>query len=277
VVWRRREGRTEIALVHRPRYDDWSLPKGKLGDDETALEAAVREIGEEIGAAVTVSRRIGDFRYTAEGLPKKVTYWVMRSRGGEFIPSDEVDEVRWLPVPRARALLTYDIDRAVLSDFAALPVPDSVIVLVRHAKAGKRTDWTGEDALRPLDENGERHASRLVMLLECFGPTRIYSADRVRCVSTVEPLAAAMDLEVRIDHVFSDEAYAESPSATQTALLALAKPGKVSIVCSQGDTIPGLIDRLGPGIRSADTRKGAWWVLNLVDGEVVSADHYDAP
>ncbi len=174
-------------------------------------------------------------------------------------------------------MLSYDVDRSVLSDFAALPLPDSVIVLVRHAKAGKRNAWPGEDALRPLDESGKEQAARLSTLLACFAPERILAADRVRCVSTMEPLAAALGLEVQIDPAFSDDAYAESPTATQTALLALAKPGQVSVVCSQGDTIPGLIDRLGPGIRSSDTRKGAWWVLNLVDGDVVSADYYDAP
>jgi 8-oxo-dGTP pyrophosphatase MutT (NUDIX family)/phosphohistidine phosphatase SixA len=277
VVWRRVGGPLEVAVVHRPRYDDWSLPKGKVIAEETKLEAAVREVGEELGAAVTVSRRIGQFRYEAEGVPKRVTYWVMRFHGGEFVPNDEVDEVRWLQVRDARAVLSYDVDRSVLADFAALPVPDSVIVLVRHAKAGKRNDWPGEDALRPLDEAGKAQAARLATLLAFFGPERVYAAEPVRCVSTVQPLAAALDLEVRVDPVFNDETYADAPWATQTALLALAKPGKVSVVCSQGDTIPGLIDRLGPGISSSETRKGAWWVLNLVDGDVVSADHYDAP
>src|SRR4051794_4199648 len=155
VVWRRGGGPLEVAVVHRPRYDDWSLPKGKVIADETRLEAAVREVGEELGAAVTVSRRIGQFRYEAEGVPKKVTYWVMRFHGGEFVPNNEVDEVRWLRVSDARAALSYEVDRSVLADFAALPVPDSVIVLVRHAKAGKRYEWPGEDALRPLDEAGK--------------------------------------------------------------------------------------------------------------------------
>ena len=277
VVWRRSGGPLEVAVVHRPRYDDWSLPKGKVTGEETRLETAVREVGEELGARVAVSRRIGQFRYEAEGVPKKVTYWVMRYRSGEFVPNDEVDEMRWLPVRDARTALSYEVDRSVLSDFAALPVPDSVIVLVRHAKAGKRGDWPGDDALRPLDESGKAQAARLAVLLACFTPTRIYAADRVRCVSTMEPLAATLDLEVRTDPAFSDESYAQSPAATQTALLALTKPGHVSVVCSQGDAIPGLIDRLGPGIRSSETRKGAWWVLYCVDGDVVGADYYDPP
>jgi 8-oxo-dGTP pyrophosphatase MutT (NUDIX family) len=114
VVWRRSGGPLEVALVHRPRYDDWSLPKGKAGDGESRLETAVREVHEELGATVVVSRRIGHFRYHAEGVPKKVAYWVMRYRDGEFAPNDEVDEVRWLPVAEARSLLTYDRDQGVL-------------------------------------------------------------------------------------------------------------------------------------------------------------------
>lgn len=277
IVWRRGEAKVEIAVVHRPRYDDWSLPKGKADGDETRLETAVREVREELGATVAVQRRIGHFRYDAGGTPKRVTYWVMRLHSNDFVPGDEVDDVQWLPVKKARGLLSYDLDRSVLADFAALPVPDAVLVLLRHAKAGKRSDWSGDDALRPLDEAGRDQANRLADLIACFAPKRVYAADRVRCVSTVEPLAAALDVEVRVDPVFSDEAYLASPARTQTALLALAKPGTVSVVCSQGDAIPGLIDRLGPGIRSSETKKGAWWVLTVVDGDVVSADYYDAP
>jgi 8-oxo-dGTP diphosphatase len=150
-------------------------------------------------------------------------------------------------------------------------------VLVRHAKAGKRSEWRGDDHLRPLDATGERQAAELATLLALFAPTQIYSADRTRCVQTVEPLAATLGLAVRIDPVFSDENYAKGPDGTQTSLLALAKPGKVSVVCSQGLTIPSLIDDLAPVVRSAETRKGAWWVLTVVDGDVIAVDHYDAP
>jgi 8-oxo-dGTP diphosphatase len=278
VVWRRAESGLEIALVHRPRYDDWSLPKGKLYPGESELAAAVREVSEELGVAVAVSRRIGTVKYPVIDGRKKVTYWAMLNRGGDFEPTDEVDDVEWLPVAKARKRLSYDIDRAVVRDFAALPAPDSVLVLLRHAKAGKRSDWHGgDDALRPLDANGVVQAAALAELLTCFAPDRIYSADRVRCVQTVEPLAAALDVQVRVEPAFADEAFVSNPSASQIALLALAKPGKVSVVCSQGVTVPALVDRLGPGTNSSDTRKGAWWVLTLTDGDVVTADYYDAP
>jgi 8-oxo-dGTP diphosphatase len=277
IVSRTRDGVLEVAIVHRPRYDDWSLPKGKIELGETALAAAVREVREELGAHITVSRRVGTVRYSIGDTPKRVTYWSMHYRDGDFQPNPEVSDVEWLPLGQAVGRLTYDVDRAVLSDYATMPEPDAVIVLVRHAKAGKRSEWSGPDDLRPLDPNGVRQARRLRQLLPVFGPERVYSAVPVRCVQTVEPLADALDVPVEIDPAFSDETYERSPATTQTALLSIAKPGSVSVVCAQGVAIPELIDQLGPGVRNSDTKKAAFWVLSVVDGDVIAVDHYDAP
>ncbi|PZS13450.1 MAG: NUDIX hydrolase [Pseudonocardiales bacterium] len=274
VVWRGRHGDIEVALVHRPRYDDWTLPKGKLEHGESELAAAVREVGEELGAAVAVSRRIGRVRYRHDGANKTVCYWAMRFLTGEFRPGDEVDAVEWLSPANARRRLSYPVDCPVLADFAALPVPDSVILLVRHAKAGKRSEWRGEDRLRPLDPAGARQAQQLVRFLSCFAPQRVLSADLTRCVQTVEPLARSLGVDVRIDPAFDDDSYLATPTATETALLSLAKPGAVTVVCSQGTAIPALIDTLGPGTDSSDTRKGAAWALSLVDGDVIAMDYY---
>lgn len=277
VVWRGNHKSVEVALVHRPRYDDWTLPKGKLAEDETELAAAVREIGEEIGSTVAVSRRIGRIRYDVEGVRKTVTYWVMRDLGGEFRPNAEVDEMVWLTPGKARRRLSYDQDRAVVADFASLPMPDSVLILLRHAKAGKRVDWDGDDALRPLDADGVRQARDLVQLLVPFRPTRIVSADLRRCEQTVVPLAEHLGVDVSIEPAFADARFVAAPDATYSAMLALAKPGEVTVICSQGVTIPALIDRFAAGGRSSETRKGAAWVLSIVDGDVVAADYYDTP
>jgi 8-oxo-dGTP diphosphatase len=277
VVWRATAGVLEVALVYRPRYHDWTLPKGKVEAGEHPLGAAVREVREEIGSTVVVTHRIGTVRYTVEENLKRVTYWSMQHRDGGFAPNSEVTRVEWLTVGDAVRRLTYDLDRVVLTDFATTPEPDSVIVLVRHAKAGKRSEWSGKDALRPLDSNGIRQAEQLSWLLAQFGPERVLSGEPLRCRQTVEPLAKALGLTVEVEPAFSDENFVRHPEKTQTALLALAKPGSVSVVCSQGVTIPSIIDRLGPGIRLSDTRKGAWWVLSLLDGEVIATDHYDAP
>jgi 8-oxo-dGTP diphosphatase len=275
VVWRLERGKVEVAVVHRPRYDDWSLPKGKLHADESELAAAVREVGEELGAEVAVSRRIGSVTYEVPGARKAVTYWVMRHVGGVFTPNDEVDELAWLRPAAARERLSYHVDRRILSDFLAVPIPDSVILLVRHGKAGKRSEWRGDDRDRPLDPVGVAQAQRLSELLAYFRPDEVLTADLVRCEQTVAPLAERLSLPLRIEPVFSDAEFGRSPEATEDAVLALAKPGKVTVVCSQGDTIPGLVERLGRGVIPADTRKGAFWMLSVVDGTVVSTDYYE--
>ncbi len=275
LVWRIQSGEVEVALVHRPRYDDWTLPKGKLATGESELAAAVREVGEELGASVAVSWRIGRVSYDVDGARKSVAYWLMRYLGGEFSPGDEVDAIAWLPPRHARERLSYRGDRTVLADFAASPLPDSVVVLVRHAKAGKRSSWPGADALRPLDAVGEQQARRLAGLLALFAPDRIVAADRTRCVQTVEPLADALQLPVLVEPAFDDEGYLAAPTTTQTALLTLAKPGRVSVVCSQGVAIPALVERLAHGVRSSETRKSAAWVLSFVDGDVIAADYYE--
>lgn len=276
VVWRPSEKKLQVAVIHRPRYDDWTLPKGKLNTGESEITAAVREVREEIGAEVSVSRRLHKIRYHSGVGHKSVAYWAMRYVDGTFRPNAEVDAVEWLPLGKAAKALSYDIDRSVLADFAATPTADSVIVLVRHAKAGRRSRWTGPDEERPLEDSGRLQAKNLVQLLGYFGPTRVYSASPVRCVQTVEPLAEALGKRVHLEPAFDDENYLHDPAASTTALLALAKPGKVSVVCSQGITIPSLIERLAPGVASSDTRKGAVWVISLVDGDVVAADHYEA-
>jgi 8-oxo-dGTP diphosphatase len=96
-------------------------------------------------------------------------------------------------------------------------------------------------------------------------------------VQTVEPLAAALGLPVDVDSAFSDDTYERSPATTQTALLSLAKPGTCTVVASQGLTIPELVEQLGPGVTNGETKKGAFWVLSFVDGDVVAADGYPAP
>src|SRR6201996_6632809 len=106
-VVRRDDG--TIAVVHRPRYDDWSLPKGKLDAGETWEQAALREVQEEIGLRCRLGRELSSAHYTdRKGRPKTVRYWVMEIDGGEFEPNDEVDEMRWASPDEARALLTYE-------------------------------------------------------------------------------------------------------------------------------------------------------------------------
>ena len=274
VVWRDDSGPLRIAVIHRDRYDDWSLPKGKLNHGESRLSAAVREVHEETGAVVVATRRLIETAYLVDDVPKTVQFWAMRYRSGEFTRNSEVDDLRWLPLPEARTALTHDVDRSVLDAFAARPVPQSVIVLLRHAKAGRRTQWQGDDRLRPLDKAGRLQARELPAFLSAFTPVSVVSADRVRCVQTLEPFAVATGMDLAISPAFSDESYLDDPEATRTELLALAKSLPAAVVCSQGIAVPGLVTDL-TGLEDTRARKGAAWVLSFADGAVVSADYYD--
>ena len=106
----------EVLLVHRPRYDDWTLPKGKLGRGESFEDAALREVEEETGLRCSLGRELPSARYEVNGRPKLVRYWLMTPQGETpFVPNDETDAVRWLSPGEALALLSYDRDRDVLS------------------------------------------------------------------------------------------------------------------------------------------------------------------
>ncbi|HEX4249086.1 MAG TPA: NUDIX hydrolase, partial [Pseudonocardia sp.] len=165
VLWRPRAGtdgapggpggaELEIALVHRPRYDDWSLPKGKLHHGENLLAAAVREVGEETGFASALGARLGETHYHVPQGEKVVHYWSGRAGAGSFEPNSEVDELRWVNPHSADELLTYEHDHEVLDRFRKLGPPPRMVLLVRHAKAGDRYEWTGDDDLRPLTRKG---------------------------------------------------------------------------------------------------------------------------
>jgi 8-oxo-dGTP pyrophosphatase MutT (NUDIX family) len=119
VVWREGPAGEEVLLVHRPKYDDWSLPKGKLEPGETDEEAAVREVAEETGLQCRLGDEIGSVSYIdRRGRPKVVRYWSMEAGEGEFTPHDEVDAVQWVGLDEARRVLSYDTDRRVLDQFA---------------------------------------------------------------------------------------------------------------------------------------------------------------
>jgi 8-oxo-dGTP diphosphatase len=270
VVWRQTpSGSQEIALVHRPRYDDWSLPKGKLDGGEHLLEAAVREVHEETAVQAVPQARLPTIRYLTgqPGVEKVVHFWSMRAEfWTDRLPDDEIAEVRWVVPGSAAGLLSYAHDRGVVKAFLDLPPITAVIGLVRHAKAGKRSQWVGDDNQRPLEPVGFADADRLCRLLNLFRPTSVVSAEPLRCQQTVRPLG----LPIATDPAFNKEADATAAAA---GVRALAESGGVPVVCSQGELIPGVLAELTErGIPQFSTPKGAGWILAFGGSRLITYD-----
>ena len=180
----------EVLLVHRPKYDDWSLPKGKSEPDEHILLTAVREVQEETCVRPVLGPRLPTVEYISWGRPKQVSYWSAFGHGVEAAPGNEIDAVSWLPLGQARDQLADTHDDPVISAFR--PLETVPLILLRHASAGRKADWPGDDFSRPLDERGAADAQALAGLIACFAPVaRVISSPALRCTDTVRPYAAA--------------------------------------------------------------------------------------
>ncbi|WP_424188726.1 NUDIX hydrolase [Actinokineospora sp. G85] len=280
VLWRGGQGHgIEVAVVHRPRYDDWSLPKGKLDKGETAIAAAHREVAEETGFGSVLGGFLARVRYAVPGGDKVVDYFTARAGGGSFAENDEVDRLRWLPAAEAADLLTYPHDRDVLARFTGLGVDTTTVLLVRHAHAGKKELWDGPDDERPLSPAGKRQRTALNQLLPLFGPDRVHSVPKERCTATVAPLAGLLGVEVTPEPDLSEPTHRRDAAAAGVRLRAIAAAGGTPVVCSQGGVIPDLVAELGRegGVETdSRCRKGSLWLLSFADGRLVSA-HYTAP
>ncbi|MBO0826681.1 MAG: NUDIX hydrolase [Streptosporangiales bacterium] len=281
VVWRGSHDDVEIALVHRPAYDDWSIPKGKLHRGEHPLVGAVREVTEETGYEVRLGPPLGETAYELpNGRGKRVRYWSMRASGdGGTLPADgEVDELRWLPPGDALTYLQPRREQPVLRAFVEAGRAGTLVtrplVLVRHASAGERSSWRGDDSDRPLDELGRAQAGALAAVLRGYGATRVVSADVVRCTQTVAPFAAASGLTVETEPLFSEAGSAADPDAAVERLLGLARGRDAVVVCTQRKALPPLLRALSEVFGADVTRvvldKGAFCVLHL-GGEPVRA------
>lgn len=288
VLWRHSTtaaGGLEVAVIHRPRYDDWSLPKGKLGAAESDLEGAVREVLEETGFHVRVGRPLGESSYqkvTVTGTrPKVVRWWSMEADEGAFTPTEEVDRLDWLSLADAAERVSRETDRDLLERFARGPQPTRTVLLVRHAWAGR--SGNGDDRERPLDDCGVAQADELTRTLFRFEVGSVISADLRRCRETVEPLATALGLPVLDQPLLSEVAY---PGREEEAVALVRELGDAqhdAVACSQGEVIPDLVRRLAaadgyPLPEPLIARKGSVWALSLTeDGRLVATDYLEAP
>jgi 8-oxo-(d)GTP phosphatase len=242
LCWRGARDGLEVLLVHRPRYDDWSWPKGKVRSGEPLPRAAVREAAEETGLAVRLGRPLGDVRYRLpSGRRKHVAYWAAVPAGPDpegraTEAGGEVDGLAWLPVAEARALLTRDTDAApldALEKLARAGELDTVpLLVVRHGTSRPRDSWARADADRPLVSAGRRQARALVPLLAAWRPERVVSSPWRRCLETIAPFAEEAGLRVRTKNSLSEVGAGRSPARTRRHVQRLLDRAEPAVLCT---------------------------------------------
>ena len=268
---------TEVLIIHRTRYNDWTLPKGKLDAGESLPACAVREVLEETGVTIRLGVPLDTVRYdTANGV-KQVEYW-----GGTVLdtaprpPDDEVDVVSWLPVRAALSRLTYAHDHFLVQQYLDQP-PTTPLIIVRHGKAMDRKDWSKKDTARPVNARGRRQSRLLVPMLGAYGISRLVSSTSARCIGTLEPYAHARQLTIDKFSQLTEEVGGDDPRAVaklimkrRTAVLATGEP---TAICVHRPVLPHILDALDMAPTTLVT--GEFLVAHLTsDGEVHALERH---
>ena len=282
LLWRRSASGFQVALVHRARYDDWTFPKGKRHPGEHVLLTAVREVTEETGVQPILGRPLPPAHYDQGGQAKRVDYWAGRPRlpdRAPFRPTSEVDSLEWLPVAAARARLSYARDAAMLDAFTAQPADTVPVTFLRHASAGSKGSWPGDDADRPLDAGGAADAERLALLLSCFGPGRVISSATERCMATVRPYAALTGAKLEAEPMFTVGLAAEQAAAATAKVTEIVAAGTPAVICAHGENLPSLLAAACAVLGAAPPAgpplpKSGFWVLHAAGGTLAGAERH---
>lgn len=283
LVWRLKNDKLQVLVVHRPRYDDWSFPKGKAEPGESMVLTAIREVAEETGRQIVLGRYLGKARRRlVSGRKKRTLYWaaqVLPEAGpGEGLraavkPASkrEIDKVRWWKVKKAARKLTHADDKRLLARlvdwYESGQLQVRSLVLVRHAKAVSRATWgygINSEITRPLVMGrGQAQARDVAALLSAYGVGELVSSPWKRCVDTLAPYAHGCGLDLRSDEAFTEVSALMAPELMQASFRdllergsALDGPPEPEVVGPQGREPAGsqgrepglaLVGRAGPG------------------------------
>ncbi len=248
LVWRLKNDKLQVLVVHRPRYDDWSFPKGKAEPGESMVLTAIREVAEETGRQIVLGRYLGKARRRlVSGRKKRTLYWaaqVLPEAGpGEGLraavkPASkrEIDKVRWWKVEKAARKLTHADDKRLLARlvdwYESGQLQVRSLVLVRHAKAVSRATWgygINSEITRPLVMGrGQAQARDVAALLSAYGVGELVSSPWKRCVDTLAPYAHGCGLDLRSDEAFTELSALTSPELMQASFRDLLERGSVS-------------------------------------------------
>jgi 8-oxo-dGTP diphosphatase len=264
----------EVLLVHRPKYDDWSFPKGKLDPGEHPAAAAVREVEEETGLRVRLGVPLPGQRYEVVTGTKHVSYWVARVLGhddvSDYDVNDEIDEVVWLSAEDALVRLTYERDRRTLVQARSLRRRTHAVLVLRHALARPRKTWSKDDRRRPLGPAGAEQATALVPLLAAYAPSRVVTSGSTRCVDTVRPFTEHAGLCPECDDGLSQE---DATPATVAAVVAELVAGDAdAVLCTHRPVLPLVLEALGLPDQGLAT--GELLVAHVRRGAVVATERH---
>lgn len=277
IVTRLEGGRPRYLLIHRPKYDDWTFPKGKLDPGESAAEAALREVEEETGLTTSLAEELVGTRYrVTTGATKVVRYWHLVDGRGRFTPNREVDEVRWVTVSEAMHLISHRLERSLFAASSHLWPRPGRISIIRHANAEPPDRWEGDGRLRPLDREGRAQAAEIAERMADDPIDRLISSPTLRCRQTVELLAEVRGLSVEDSPRL---AVGADPEAAMALLEELG--GSNVVLCSHGEVIPSILEEVARrGALMEDDlvwQKGSTWVVDTADGEPLRASYVAPP
>ena len=284
VLWRRlSDDLVQVALIHRPRYDDWSFPKGKVEADESEISCAHREVLEETGFESSFGPELCKVEYPVGETTKTVRYWSAQCVGEAqgVMDAEEVDQIIWVTVADAYEKLSRKGDQEVLKNFEKFGTDTTPLILLRHGKALAREEWAGDDGDRPLAQLGQIQAMRLLSLYLPFGITEIHTSDAVRCYETVAPMARSLSLDLFYWSDLSEYAFAKDKKVASKVVHDIIESGAHAIICGHNPVIPGIVARL-IGKKSFkqldhDLLPGESWILHHREGEIIAIDWMPAP
>ena len=285
VCWRDQKGKLEVLLVNRAKYNDWSFPKGKQDPRESLAETAVREMLEETGISLRLGRKLSSAQYkVSNGEKKIVEYWASKIKARawkktDFSPNEEISKLKWFGVDDSAEKLTYEHDVELLQEVSALykknELETRALILLRHAKATARTNWSGAEAKRPLLPEGKQQSKKLVRLLSAFGPKLLITSPWTRCEHTVLPYATATNQTLIYRSQLTELTSALSPRKTIKVVEDLFEAKKSALICTHRPALPTILktlaSRANPEVRdaiasAADLSPAEFLVLRLTLG-----------
>lgn len=283
VVWRKnKDKKIEIIIIHRPKYDDWSFPKGKSENGEALISCAHREILEETNIQTQLGVFLGQVEYTTLDGEKQVSYWSAKAlTENTFYPNNEVDQIKWVLASKAKQQLTLKSDKSILEQFLKTQADSKPLILLRHAKAITRDQWPADDDDRPLDSSGQDQAKRLLAIYQVFNLEQIHTSDAVRCYDTVDKIAKGLGIKLEVSPKLSESTYQKDKEKAFEYAKDLIKEDLSLLICSHNPILPKMLNKLTRK-SDVDADEGKLlpaqaWVIHRVGKEIIQIDRLDAP